>query len=163
EGIAFDPHRQALVLREETLKGLLDGFPSLEMAAPLVRVIAIRRPEGGHGRGVSLVERLDECLGIFGNRFLVRSVALGLLAHSWPSDKARHQSEHNQKRYSLRSHGTILSEETGILVTSQNIAGRFEQPLLALETHLARVGRSTPRVRQLDSFSLGMIHRNPAP
>jgi hypothetical protein len=42
------------------------------------------------------MERLNECLGILGDRFLVRGVALGLLAHPGTSDNTRHQGEQKQ-------------------------------------------------------------------
>ena len=60
----------------------------LSVPAGLVGVIAVRRPEGGQGLGVALVERLDERLGVLDDRRLVGSLVLGFLGPSGLAEKA---------------------------------------------------------------------------
>src|SRR5262249_23559295 len=78
ERLAFDPQLQALVFPEVLCESLLDGFPSLQVTAGFVRVIAVGRPEGGERSGIALMERLHEGFAIPLDSCLVLGIAFDL-------------------------------------------------------------------------------------
>src|SRR5207244_949231 len=89
--LAVDLNLHALVLGEEGLETLLDSVASLKNRAGLVRVLAIRRPEGGEGLGIAFVKGLHEGLAIFLNGGLRFRVALARLVQTLHGGQTKQQ------------------------------------------------------------------------